>query len=114
MVTGQHAEILVRGRQPRNRVVPLPVFAHQCGKGGYPRARRKLFLYSRRAATRQGVDHGSTGRLTNTARSRLVSPMRELERELPTDAARVAEQPPIPSLAVVGSGRVGRSIAAAA
>jgi len=40
--------------------------------------------------------------------------MRELERELPTDAARVAEQPPIPPLAVIGPGRVGRSIAAAA
>ena len=40
--------------------------------------------------------------------------MRELERELPNDAAFAAEAPPIPALAVVGPGRVGRSVAAAA
>jgi predicted short-subunit dehydrogenase-like oxidoreductase (DUF2520 family) len=40
--------------------------------------------------------------------------MRELERESSTDAARIAGHPPIPSLAVIGPGRVGRSIATAA
>jgi predicted short-subunit dehydrogenase-like oxidoreductase (DUF2520 family) len=40
--------------------------------------------------------------------------MRELERELPTDAARAADSPPIPPFAVIGPGRVGRSIATAA
>jgi predicted short-subunit dehydrogenase-like oxidoreductase (DUF2520 family) len=40
--------------------------------------------------------------------------MRELERELPTDAARVAENPPIPPVAIIGPGRVGHSIATAA
>jgi predicted short-subunit dehydrogenase-like oxidoreductase (DUF2520 family) len=40
--------------------------------------------------------------------------MRELEREPPTDAARVAEHPSIPPLAVIGPGRVGCSIAKAA
>jgi predicted short-subunit dehydrogenase-like oxidoreductase (DUF2520 family) len=40
--------------------------------------------------------------------------MRELERETPTDAAPSAEGSSIPPLAVIGPGRVGRSIAAAA
>jgi predicted short-subunit dehydrogenase-like oxidoreductase (DUF2520 family) len=40
--------------------------------------------------------------------------MRELERESPTDTARAAEQPRIPPLAVIGPGRVGRSVATAA
>ena len=50
----------------------------------------------------------------DSALGRLVSPMRELEREPSTDAARAAETPPIPPLAVIGRGRVGRSIATAA
>ena len=40
--------------------------------------------------------------------------MRELERESPTNTVRIAEQPRIPSLAIIGPGRVGRSVAAAA
>ena len=40
--------------------------------------------------------------------------MRELERDLPTDAAPEAGAPPFPRLAVVGAGRAGRSIASAA
>jgi predicted short-subunit dehydrogenase-like oxidoreductase (DUF2520 family) len=40
--------------------------------------------------------------------------MRELERELPTPAAPPAESSPIPPLAVIGPGRVGRSVATAA
>jgi predicted short-subunit dehydrogenase-like oxidoreductase (DUF2520 family) len=40
--------------------------------------------------------------------------MRELERELSTDAAPAAEGPSIPPIAVIGLGRVGRSLAAAA
>jgi predicted short-subunit dehydrogenase-like oxidoreductase (DUF2520 family) len=40
--------------------------------------------------------------------------MRELERELPTDAAQVADALSMPPLAVIGAGRVGRSIAPAA
>lgn len=40
--------------------------------------------------------------------------MRELERELPTDAALVADVLPYPSLAVIGPGRAGTSIAAGA
>lgn len=40
--------------------------------------------------------------------------MRELERELPTNAAHAAESSLIPPLAVVGPGRVGRSLVAAA
>jgi predicted short-subunit dehydrogenase-like oxidoreductase (DUF2520 family) len=40
--------------------------------------------------------------------------MRELERELPPHAARAAEAPPIPSLAIIGPGRVGRSVDSAA
>jgi predicted short-subunit dehydrogenase-like oxidoreductase (DUF2520 family) len=40
--------------------------------------------------------------------------MRELERELPTDAALAAGAPPFTRLAVIGQGRAGRSIATAA
>ena len=40
--------------------------------------------------------------------------MRELERESSTDAAQVADAAPIPPLAIIGAGRVGRSIATAA
>jgi predicted short-subunit dehydrogenase-like oxidoreductase (DUF2520 family) len=40
--------------------------------------------------------------------------MRELERELSTDAAPAAEGPTIPPIAVIGVGRVGSSFAAAA
>jgi predicted short-subunit dehydrogenase-like oxidoreductase (DUF2520 family) len=40
--------------------------------------------------------------------------MRELERELPNDAAPAADDRPLPRIAVVGPGRVGGSIAAAA
>lgn len=40
--------------------------------------------------------------------------MRELERKSPTDTARHAKQPSIPPLAVIGPGRVGRSLAGAA
>lgn len=40
--------------------------------------------------------------------------MMELERELPSDAARGADPSSYPRLAVIGPGRVGRSIAAAA
>src|SRR3954447_5154019 len=57
---------------------------------------------------------GSTRRLTRAAQRRLVSPMRELEREPPTDTARVADQPRISLFAIIGPGRVGRSVAAAA
>src|SRR5689334_2941873 len=51
---------------------------------------------------------------TGTAFSRLVSPMRELERDLQTDAALAADAPPFSRLAVIGAGRAGRSIATAA
>jgi len=73
------------------------------------------FLYSAVAATRKGVDRpeGPTNGPEERNR-RLVSPMMELEREPPTNAARAAEAPPIPQLAVIGPGRVGRSIATAA
>ena len=40
--------------------------------------------------------------------------MRELERDLPTDAALAADAPPFSRLAVIGAGRAGRSIATAA
>ena len=40
--------------------------------------------------------------------------MRELERDFPTDAAVAADAPPFSRLAVIGPGRAGRSIAAAA
>src|SRR3954447_12783006 len=40
--------------------------------------------------------------------------MRELERDLPTDAADTAGAPTFSRLAVIGPGRAGRSIAAAA
>ena len=50
---------------------------------------------------------------TGTAFGRLVSPMRELERDLTTLAARDAGAPSFSNLAVIGAGRAGRSIAAA-
>ena len=40
--------------------------------------------------------------------------MRELERDLPTTARRAPAPAPLPALAIVGAGRVGSSIAAAA
>jgi predicted short-subunit dehydrogenase-like oxidoreductase (DUF2520 family) len=67
------------------------------------------------AATREGVDRPEGPATGPEERNRrLVSPMRELERELPTHPARAAEAPPIPTLAVIGPGRVGRSVATAA
>src|SRR4051794_39401268 len=50
----------------------------------------------------------------NRVLRRLVSPMRELERDLPADAAPTADALPITRLVVIGPGRAGRSIAAAA
>src|SRR3954447_14162304 len=115
MVTGQHAEIPVRGQSAPKPAGAVTGICASMRKMRVPEVPAKVHSYTPEGPRpAQGVDHGSTGRLTSTARSRLVSPMRELERELPTDAARVAEQPPIPSLAVVGSGRVGRSIATVA
>src|SRR5215211_4758436 len=73
------------------------------------------FLYSAVAATCEGVDRPEGPATGPEQRNRrLVSPMRELERELPNDAARAAEAPPISALAVIGPGRVGHSVAAAA
>lgn len=54
------------------------------------------------------------GQFTGTAFSRLVSPMRELERDPLTQAAPDAGARPFSRLAVVGAGRAGRSIASAA
>jgi len=82
---------------------------------GTRRGREDAFLYSAVAATRTGVDRpGGPATGTEQRNHRLVSPMRELERESPTHTARAAEAPPIPSLAVIGPGRVGRSIATGA
>jgi predicted short-subunit dehydrogenase-like oxidoreductase (DUF2520 family) len=64
------------------------------------------------AATHEGVDQ-TKPHLTSALR-RLVSRMRELERELPTDAAPAAGQSSFPRLAVIGPGRAGGSIATAA
>src|SRR5215212_6443263 len=115
MVTGQHAEIPVRGQSVPKLAGAVTRICASMRKMRVPEVPAEVHSYTPEGPRpAQGVDHGSTSRLTSTARSRLVSPMRELERELPTDAARVAEQPPIPSIAVVGPGRVGRSIAAAA
>src|SRR5215210_2596474 len=73
------------------------------------------YLYSVSAATREGVDR-PTGPAKRRERDqrRLVSPMRELERNLPDAAAPRADQFAVPPLAVIGAGRAGRSIAVAA
>jgi predicted short-subunit dehydrogenase-like oxidoreductase (DUF2520 family) len=63
------------------------------------------------AVTRMGADPPHTSHRPTTIRSRLVSPMRELERELPTPLSDALGDRP---LAIVGRGRVGGSLARAA